>query len=75
MSIGSFNAETQKTQRFAESEDFWLRGQSAAATPPSGAGERWKSGVALRFPPRSRKFSANLRALRGSAFEIIYEPH
>jgi hypothetical protein len=37
-------------------KDFGLRWQSAAATPLWDASQRCKSGVALRFPPHSKKF-------------------
>jgi hypothetical protein len=44
-----FNAKTQKR------EDFGLRWQSAAATPLFDCGPSFQSGVALRFPPQSKK--------------------
>ena len=36
-------------------EDFGLRWQSAATTPLFGCGKPFQSGVALRFPPHSKK--------------------
>jgi len=42
-------------------EDFGLRWQSAAATPLFGYGQSFQSGVALRFPPQSKKNGVRLR--------------
>jgi hypothetical protein len=39
----------------ADCEDFGLRWQSAAATPLFDCGSSFQSGVALRFPPQSKK--------------------
>jgi len=36
-------------------EDFGVRWQSAAATPLFDCGQSFQSGVALRFPPQSKK--------------------
>ena len=46
------NAETP-----AAAADFGLRWQSAAATPLSDRAHTFQSGVALRFPPQSKKVS------------------
>jgi hypothetical protein len=43
------------TKKFP-SGDFGLRWQSAAATPLFDCGHTFQSGVALRFPPQSKKF-------------------
>ena len=42
-------------------EDFGLRWQSAATAPLFECGTRCRSGVALRFPPHSKKFWLRLR--------------
>jgi hypothetical protein len=47
----------------ARREDFGVRWQGAAATPLWNAGQHCKSGVALRFPPHSKKFGCGLAAL------------
>jgi hypothetical protein len=39
----------------SRAEDFGLRWQSAAATPLFDCGQSFQSGVALRFPPQSKK--------------------
>jgi len=41
-------------------EDFGVRWQSAAATPLWDADQHCKSGVALRFPPHSKKFGCGV---------------
>jgi hypothetical protein len=41
---------------FNNHEDFGLRWQSTAATPLFDCGPSFQSGVALRFPPQSKKF-------------------
>src|SRR6266542_1013478 len=55
-------------------EDFGLRWQSAAATPLAIA-DTFQSGVALRFPPQSKKFWLRPRCgHRVSAVEVRPEP-
>ena len=45
----TFNAKAQRRQGFG------LRWQSAATTPLFDFGQSFQSGVALRFPPQSKK--------------------
>jgi predicted DNA binding CopG/RHH family protein len=42
-------------------EDFGLRWQSAAATPLFNYRQNFHSGVALRFPPQSKKIGLRLK--------------
>jgi hypothetical protein len=51
-------------------EDFGLRWQSAAATPLFDCGQISQSGVALRFPPQSKKFGCGFVALCLCAFAL-----
>jgi hypothetical protein len=52
---------SQSVRIFVRCEDFGLRWQSAAATPLFGCGQRSESGVALRFPPQSKRIWLWLR--------------
>jgi hypothetical protein len=49
-----------RLQNFDNREDFGLRWQSAAATPLFDHGPSFHSGVALRFPPQSKRRDAAL---------------
>jgi hypothetical protein len=46
----------QQAKILGRREDFGLRWQSAAATPLFDCGQSFQSGVALRFPPQSKKY-------------------
>jgi len=50
-------------------EDFGLRWQSASGDTAFDCGQCFQSGVALRFPPHSKKF-----ALRLCVFALKFEP-
>ena len=54
---------TAKNAESTEISDFGLRWQSAAATPLFACPDRAESGVALRFPPQSKKWHVQLSVL------------
>jgi hypothetical protein len=49
---------------FENREDFGLRWQSTAATPLFDCGQSFQSGVALRFPPQSKKLDCGFAPSR-----------
>jgi len=69
--LANFNHALQYVKIFDNREDFGLRWQpaeakrsedwSAAATPLFDYGQSFQSGVALRFPPQSKKNGVRLR--------------
>ncbi len=71
----SFNRKERKERR----EDFGVRWQSAAATPLFDYEQSFQSGVALRFPPQSKKIGLQLRRAAfftaDSAFGVSLRAH
>jgi hypothetical protein len=59
--LANFNDVLQYVRIFDNREDFGLRWQSTAATPLFDNGQSFQSGVALRFPPQSKKNKVRLR--------------
>ena len=55
----------------ARREDFGVRWQSAAATPLFDCGQSFQSGVALRFPPQSKKIWLQLRRVVDVAAQMF----
>ena len=55
----------------AEHDDFGLRWQSEATTPLSTASDPGQSGVALRFPPQSKKFGCGFAATSHNSRRMV----
>src|ERR1035437_698399 len=55
-------------------QDFGLRWQSAAATPLFECGQSFQSGVALRFPPQSKKIWLRLRRAASLRCKFEFTP-